>query len=190
MKAATTIAGRFVEAFGEPIVTPLPELNRLTPVPARIARASVDDIARHGIIAARARSIIALARGAGIGRALPRRRCASQSGRLHQAAGGAARDRSLDGALHRHARAAMARRLPEGRHRGAQQSRWRDRERGRGDVTTLAAVAKLRGHARLEHGQSAPVSGTPISARALFPGPDQLSFADGPISSLDSCSSR
>ena len=31
VKAATTIACRFVEAFGEPIVTPFPELNRLTP---------------------------------------------------------------------------------------------------------------------------------------------------------------
>ena len=61
VKAATTIAGRFVEAFGEPIVTPFAELNRLTPAPARVAAASVDDIARHGIVAARARSIIALA---------------------------------------------------------------------------------------------------------------------------------
>jgi AraC family transcriptional regulator of adaptative response / DNA-3-methyladenine glycosylase II len=59
VKAATTIAGRFVEAFGESIVTSLPELNRLTPVPARVARASIRDIARHGIVAARARSIIA-----------------------------------------------------------------------------------------------------------------------------------
>ena len=31
VKAATTIACRFVEAFGEPIVTPFAELNRLTP---------------------------------------------------------------------------------------------------------------------------------------------------------------
>ena len=54
VKAATTIACRFVEAFGEPIVTPFAELNRLTPAPARVAAASVDDIARHGIIAARA----------------------------------------------------------------------------------------------------------------------------------------
>jgi AraC family transcriptional regulator, regulatory protein of adaptative response / DNA-3-methyladenine glycosylase II len=65
VKAATTIASRFVEAFGEPIVTPFPELNRLTPVPARIAAASVDRIARHGIVAARARSIIALAQAQG-----------------------------------------------------------------------------------------------------------------------------
>jgi AraC family transcriptional regulator of adaptative response / DNA-3-methyladenine glycosylase II len=62
VRAATTIACRFVEAFGEPIVTPLADLNRLTPPPARIAAARVDDIARHGIVAARARSIIALAR--------------------------------------------------------------------------------------------------------------------------------
>ena len=62
VKAATTIARRFVAAFGEPIATPLPELNRLTPVPERIARASIDDIARHGIIASRADSLIALAK--------------------------------------------------------------------------------------------------------------------------------
>jgi AraC family transcriptional regulator of adaptative response / DNA-3-methyladenine glycosylase II len=61
VKAATTIACRFVQAFGDPIVTPFAELNRLTPAPERIAEASVDDIARHGIIAARAKSIIALA---------------------------------------------------------------------------------------------------------------------------------
>jgi AraC family transcriptional regulator, regulatory protein of adaptative response / DNA-3-methyladenine glycosylase II len=67
VKAATTIACRFVEAFGEPIVTPSAELHRLTPVPVRIAAARVDDIARHGIVAARARSIIALAGAQGSG---------------------------------------------------------------------------------------------------------------------------
>src|SRR4029079_10242759 len=61
VKAATTIAGRFVAAYGLPIVTPFAELSRLTPSAAAIAGLSVDDIARHGIIAARARSIIALA---------------------------------------------------------------------------------------------------------------------------------
>ena len=45
VRAATTIAGRFVAAFGEPIATPMPELNRLTPLPARIARTTVNDIA-------------------------------------------------------------------------------------------------------------------------------------------------
>ncbi len=61
VKAATTIAGRLVAAFGDPTVTPFSELNRLTPSPARIAKASVDDIAKHGIVGARCRSIIALA---------------------------------------------------------------------------------------------------------------------------------
>jgi AraC family transcriptional regulator of adaptative response / DNA-3-methyladenine glycosylase II len=61
VKAATTIGCRFVETFGEPILTPIPELTRLTPAPARVADASVDAVARHGIIAARSRSIIALA---------------------------------------------------------------------------------------------------------------------------------
>jgi AraC family transcriptional regulator of adaptative response / DNA-3-methyladenine glycosylase II len=62
VKAATTIACRFVEAFGDAIVTPIPELHRLTPAAARVASASVDDIARLRIVAARAKSIIALAR--------------------------------------------------------------------------------------------------------------------------------
>jgi AraC family transcriptional regulator, regulatory protein of adaptative response / DNA-3-methyladenine glycosylase II len=61
VKAATTIACRFVQAFGEPIVTPFAELTRLTPVAARIAETSIDDIASRGIVSARARSIIALA---------------------------------------------------------------------------------------------------------------------------------
>jgi AraC family transcriptional regulator of adaptative response / DNA-3-methyladenine glycosylase II len=62
VRAATTIAGRYVDTFGSPMVTPLLELNRLTPAASRVAAASVDDLARHGIIAARARSIIALAK--------------------------------------------------------------------------------------------------------------------------------
>jgi AraC family transcriptional regulator of adaptative response / DNA-3-methyladenine glycosylase II len=61
VKAATTIAGRFIDAFGEPFPTPLPELTRLSPAPGPVAGATVDDIARHGILAVRARSIIALA---------------------------------------------------------------------------------------------------------------------------------
>jgi AraC family transcriptional regulator of adaptative response / DNA-3-methyladenine glycosylase II len=61
VRAATTIACRFVDAFGDRIVTPFPDLNRLTPSPARVAGASVDAIARNGIVSARCRSIIALA---------------------------------------------------------------------------------------------------------------------------------
>ena len=62
VKAATTIGCRFAEAFGERIATPFPELLRLTPLPQRIAKATVAEIAKLGIISARARSILALAR--------------------------------------------------------------------------------------------------------------------------------
>ena len=153
VKAASTLAGRFVTAFGEPIVTPIAELNRLTPVPARVAKASVDDIARHGIIAARARSIIALAEAQGTGE------LCLDGGAHHNPDDsirrllGAARNRALDGALHCHARLAVARRVPEGRHRRAQQSRRSNRDGSRGDVTAVAAVAKLRRHARVEDGR-------------------------------------
>jgi AraC family transcriptional regulator, regulatory protein of adaptative response / DNA-3-methyladenine glycosylase II len=62
VKAATTIAGRFAEAFGERIRTPFPELTRLSPLAARVAKASVGDIAKLGIVRTRAASILALAR--------------------------------------------------------------------------------------------------------------------------------
>jgi AraC family transcriptional regulator, regulatory protein of adaptative response / DNA-3-methyladenine glycosylase II len=61
VKAATTIACRLAQTFCEPILTPYPELNYLTPSPAKIAGASVDDLAKHGIVRARCKSIIALA---------------------------------------------------------------------------------------------------------------------------------
>ena len=62
VRAATTVAGRLVNAFGEAIVTPFAELRRLTPAAARLGAAAVGDVAGLGIVAARARSIIALAR--------------------------------------------------------------------------------------------------------------------------------
>ncbi len=61
VKAATTLAGRFVEAFGEPVATPHPGLERLAPTPARVAAASADEIARLGIVQSRAGGILALA---------------------------------------------------------------------------------------------------------------------------------
>ncbi|MFI5242193.1 MAG: AlkA N-terminal domain-containing protein [Gemmatimonadales bacterium] len=61
VKAATTIAGRFAAAFGDAIETPHAGLSHLAPSSARIAAASVDEIASVGIIQTRARSIIALA---------------------------------------------------------------------------------------------------------------------------------
>ncbi len=61
VKAATTLACRFAEDFGEKIETPFPELSRLSPSPGKIARANMDAIARLGIVGARARCILALA---------------------------------------------------------------------------------------------------------------------------------
>ncbi|WLS77758.1 AlkA N-terminal domain-containing protein [Erwinia pyri] len=61
VKAATTIGGRFAEAFGEPIQTPFPELNQLTPLAGRVAAATLDEVASLGIVSARARTLIALA---------------------------------------------------------------------------------------------------------------------------------
>jgi AraC family transcriptional regulator of adaptative response / DNA-3-methyladenine glycosylase II len=61
VRSATTIASRFVAAFGTPIVTPHAALDRLTPLPARVATASVEEIAKLGIVTTRSRSIIALA---------------------------------------------------------------------------------------------------------------------------------
>jgi AraC family transcriptional regulator of adaptative response / DNA-3-methyladenine glycosylase II len=62
VKAATTLAGRFAAAFGEPSVTPFPELNRLSPEPGRIVQTGVGEIAKLGIVSARAASLIVLGR--------------------------------------------------------------------------------------------------------------------------------
>lgn len=62
VKAATTLACRFVAALGEKIETPFPELNRLSPLPERIGKTPVGGIAKLGIVSARAKSIIALAK--------------------------------------------------------------------------------------------------------------------------------
>lgn len=61
VQAASVIAGRFAQTFGEPIETPYPQLNRLTPSPAKIATLDPSDIAATGIIASRARAIVSLA---------------------------------------------------------------------------------------------------------------------------------
>jgi AraC family transcriptional regulator of adaptative response / DNA-3-methyladenine glycosylase II len=61
VRAATTIAARFARAFGEPIETPHAGLDTLFPSPATVAALDVDAIAKLGIIAARARAIVALA---------------------------------------------------------------------------------------------------------------------------------
>ena len=68
VKAATTLAGRFVRAFGEPIVTPMPGLTHLTPAAGRIAEAPTAEVTALGLTGARARSICALAREISEGR--------------------------------------------------------------------------------------------------------------------------
>lgn len=60
-KTATTMASRFVKAFGQPIETPFPELSRLAPSFECIATKTVDEITGLGITSMRAKSIIALA---------------------------------------------------------------------------------------------------------------------------------
>jgi AraC family transcriptional regulator of adaptative response / DNA-3-methyladenine glycosylase II len=62
VRAATTLAGRFAAAFGEPIETPFPALTRLSPAPARVADARLDELTALGLVAARAECVRALAR--------------------------------------------------------------------------------------------------------------------------------
>jgi len=59
--AATRIAGRVVERFGEPLLTPQPGLNMLAPAPGRLAAATAEELGALGVIRARGRCIIALA---------------------------------------------------------------------------------------------------------------------------------
>ena len=61
VKAAATLAARFVKAFGEPVETPHAGLERTFPRPATIAALDHSSIAELGIIANRARAIVALA---------------------------------------------------------------------------------------------------------------------------------
>lgn len=61
VRAATTLAGRFAGAFGGAVATPYQGLTCVFPAAPTIAARSIDDIARLGIIATRARTIRALA---------------------------------------------------------------------------------------------------------------------------------
>jgi AraC family transcriptional regulator of adaptative response / DNA-3-methyladenine glycosylase II len=60
--AATTLSGRFTTAFGELVETPYPELTRATPTAQRIAEVDPAEIAALGIVGARARTIVELAK--------------------------------------------------------------------------------------------------------------------------------
>jgi AraC family transcriptional regulator of adaptative response / DNA-3-methyladenine glycosylase II len=60
--AARTLAQRMVDAFGDPIDTPLPELNRLFPHPGVLAQASGDALGQLGIVKQRQAAIVGIAR--------------------------------------------------------------------------------------------------------------------------------
>jgi AraC family transcriptional regulator, regulatory protein of adaptative response / DNA-3-methyladenine glycosylase II len=60
VRAATTLAGRLADRFGEPIETPYPGLNRLSPDPARLADAEESELRALGIVATRVSAVRAL----------------------------------------------------------------------------------------------------------------------------------
>ena len=68
VKAATTLACRFANTFGEKIETPFPELMALPPTAERIARAEASELTALGIVGARVNAILALARAVAEGR--------------------------------------------------------------------------------------------------------------------------
>lgn len=61
VKAATTLACRFVEAFGNKIITPYPALSRIIPDASTIAQANLEEMTALGIVRTRAHTILALA---------------------------------------------------------------------------------------------------------------------------------
>jgi AraC family transcriptional regulator of adaptative response / DNA-3-methyladenine glycosylase II len=61
VKGATTLAGRWAQAFGVPIATPFLQLNRLTPSVRHMASIGADEICALGIVGARARCLAVLA---------------------------------------------------------------------------------------------------------------------------------
>jgi AraC family transcriptional regulator of adaptative response / DNA-3-methyladenine glycosylase II len=66
--AARTLARRLVEAFGQPLATPFPGLDRLFPAAALIAGADADALGRLGIVRQRVRALQALAHEVAAGR--------------------------------------------------------------------------------------------------------------------------
>jgi AraC family transcriptional regulator, regulatory protein of adaptative response / DNA-3-methyladenine glycosylase II len=62
VKAATTLMGRLVEAYGTPIQTPIAGLTRLCPTPIQIAQLSPQDLSALKILPSRSNSIIEIAR--------------------------------------------------------------------------------------------------------------------------------
>jgi AraC family transcriptional regulator of adaptative response / DNA-3-methyladenine glycosylase II len=61
VKGASTMSGRWAQAYGEPIATPWPELNRLSPNAVRMAGVAAPEVAALGMVGARARCLVGLA---------------------------------------------------------------------------------------------------------------------------------
>ena len=61
VKAARTLATRFVDAYGESIATPFADLTRTFPPASKVAMLTRDDIGRLGIVGVRAEAMIAIA---------------------------------------------------------------------------------------------------------------------------------
>src|SRR5205814_8273167 len=68
VRAATTLAGRFAAAFGEPIETPCPALTHLSPTPERVAAAEPEHLRALGIFGSRTAAILSLARAVAEGK--------------------------------------------------------------------------------------------------------------------------
>ena len=68
VKAARTLAARLVQRYGTPVATPFAGVTLLFPDAARLADCAPADIGSLGIVAARARAIVALARAVADGR--------------------------------------------------------------------------------------------------------------------------
>ncbi|MFO0837848.1 MAG: AlkA N-terminal domain-containing protein [Phycisphaerae bacterium] len=68
VRAATTLASRFAEAFGDSVERPFAGLTRLTPTAERVAAASIPDLTRLGIVRARAQTIVSLAQFSAVGK--------------------------------------------------------------------------------------------------------------------------
>jgi AraC family transcriptional regulator of adaptative response / DNA-3-methyladenine glycosylase II len=67
VKAATTLAGRLVGAFGEPARTPYTEVSRHAPTAERLAGVTAAELTALGVTGARARSMLALAEAVATG---------------------------------------------------------------------------------------------------------------------------
>jgi AraC family transcriptional regulator of adaptative response / DNA-3-methyladenine glycosylase II len=61
VKGASTLSGRWARAFGEPIATPYPALDRLSPTAERMASVPAEQVAALGMVGARARCLVGLA---------------------------------------------------------------------------------------------------------------------------------